>query len=129
MKKVYICHPFSTHGNPVTNMQLVTEICKVIAEINVIPVSPLHAFSFFTIKDNENYSIYRKIIDYCIELLRCCDQIWVFDKWWKSKGCVKEVKYAIKHKIPVFEVYIEGGDIIELKELSCKTCRQRFTST
>lgn len=89
MKKVYIAHPL--RGDFDTNMKKVEDICKGLVEKGeVIPFSPLHAFSFFDPKGNQEL-----VMAYCYALLDSCDEIWLHNGWENSEGCKLEAKYCI----------------------------------
>ena len=72
MKKVFISHPFSK--NMLINKMNVEKICQ---EINgVIPISPLHLFSFM--KDDK---LRNEILKVCFQLIDLCDEVWVYGKF------------------------------------------------
>lgn len=123
---VYICHPYTSHGDIVENYLSVTTICRKLRRINVTPVSPIHAFYFIfnpereRVNSREFASINESVMEYCLELLDKCDQVWCFKEWDKSKGCIMEVNKALKNKIPVYEAKTRGGIVYELKEINWK---------
>lgn len=92
MKKVYIAHPLRGE-NREKNVAEVTKICKKITELfpDVLPVSPIHAFSFL---DNCGAEGEKKALELCLELLKSCDEIWFFGNWAKSEGCCAEFDTA-----------------------------------
>jgi histidyl-tRNA synthetase len=93
MKKVFISHPFSK--NMLINKMNVEKICQ---EINgVIPISPLHLFSFM--KDDK---LRNEILKVCFQLIDLCDEVWVYGN---SEGCNKEVEYANTKGIKVVVKY------------------------
>lgn len=109
-------------------MRKATEAARAVAETNCVPVSPLHAFSFFTPEDDDERKKRRFIMDCCLSLLKACDQLWAFEGWEYSKGCKQEIKFCFRNKIPVYEVIIKDGVVHELKEINRKTFRQRTTN-
>lgn len=97
LKKVYIAHPL--RGRTVAeNMSAATAICQQLAATGtVIPMSPLHAFSFL---DPEKCDI-NQVMQYCFALLVSCDELWVHGKWWTSEGCQTEMCFAACRGIPI----------------------------
>ena len=84
MKRIFISHPFA--DDPVGNKIKVDSICKNIGG-DIIPVSPLHLFSFM---ENDDYR--EEIINICRDLIGMCDEVWVYGK---SSGCEYEMNYAL----------------------------------
>jgi len=91
LKRVYISHPFK--GDKQKNFEEVNNICISIANTqeSVLPVSPLHMFSFL---DDDNPVDRERAMCYCLNLLNDCDEVWVFGDWEKSEGCKKEINMA-----------------------------------
>ena len=95
MKKVYIAHPL--RGDVAGNMAKATQICKDLHQQGeVLPVSPLHAFSFVDPTGPQDV-----VLGYCLNMLRACDELWVHGDWEISEGCRMEVDFAVENKIPV----------------------------
>lgn len=94
MKKVFISHPFS--GNEAINLEKATIICEKIIEsgADILPISPLHHFSFMD--GDKGYR--EEIMAVCFHNIKKCDELWVFGE---SKGCKKEVSFAIDIGVPV----------------------------
>ena len=92
MKKVYIAHPLRGE-NREKNVAEVTKICKKITELfpDVLPVSPIHAFSFL---DNCGAEGEKKALELCLETLKNCDEAWFFGEWETSYGCELEWRTA-----------------------------------
>lgn len=92
MKKVYIAHPLRG-DNYDKNIEETSKICRLIYEIfpEILPVSPIHMFDFLSHqgKDAEN-----KVIEYCINVLKDCDEVWFFGDWRNSVGCMIENFYV-----------------------------------
>ncbi|MBR4401052.1 MAG: hypothetical protein IKT09_05090 [Synergistes sp.] len=94
IKKVYIAHPLRgekpyTEDQCRKNTQRVTKICnKIFSDFtDVIPISPVHAFSFVEPLGCDQ----RRVLDCCSGLLDACCELWVFgDDWTSSEGCVFE---------------------------------------
>jgi|GEM_PF-1243385 len=126
MKRAYIAHPLrgldqKNGTNNDKNRQKVTEICREIAnfenEYAVIPVSPLHAFSYLDDFDQD------KVLEFCFELLDSCSELWVFGSWWQSMGVMKEISHALDGGKKTF-IYGDGPnsgrvEISSYKDLCC----------
>lgn len=92
MKKVYIAHPLRGADRE-KNIAEVTKICRKISELfpEVLPVSPIHAFSFLDDCGEEGE---KKALELCLELLKRCDEVWLFGDWERSYGCELEWRIA-----------------------------------
>jgi len=90
-KSIYICHPFTTHGDPAANFDAQAKIGQLIFEAGFIPVSPILAFGKVIPHDAENYN---RAMASCLWLLAKCDEVWVFGDWVQSRGCNLEVRFA-----------------------------------
>ena len=88
MKKIYIAHPLRGADRE-KNVEEVTKICKKVVELfpDVLPVSPIHAFSFL---DNCGAEGEKKALELCLETLKNCDEAWFFGEWEGSEGCSVE---------------------------------------
>lgn len=97
MRRVYISHPFM---NKTENREKVEKIIlDIVREYDdIVPVSPIHAFGFLYDKVD-----YDTGIKYCLELLKTCDEMWMFGDWYISVGCIIEKNFASEHGIPIFE--------------------------
>jgi hypothetical protein len=92
---------------PFENMNRVDRICRRIAEErpDVLPLSPLHAFSFLNIfEDDKALALDRELIEFA-------DELWVFGDWETSEGCRLEIGWARQMGIPIVfdDGSIEGG--------------------
>ena len=95
MKKVYIAHPL--RGDVAGNMAKATQICQELHQQGeVLPVSPLHAFSFVDPTGPQEV-----VLAYCRSLLLACDELWVHGNWQESEGCRMEVDIAQFVGMPV----------------------------
>jgi len=97
MKRVFISHPFS--GDEVENTRKADEICKKIMEsdVDVLPVSPLHLFSFL----EDDGGVREAIMTQCYYMILSCDELWSFGD---SKGCVREEAWAYKANVNIRKV-------------------------
>lgn len=95
MKKVYIAHPY---GGLEENKLSVENIIKKLIKKhdNILFISPIHALGFLYTEVE-----YEKGMEYCFELLKQCDEIWLCKGWEGSRGCCIEFDYATLHGIPI----------------------------
>ena len=111
MKRVYIIHPFQGKEE---NRKKIDQICRAVANMGFLPVSPVHAFGF--LDDNVLEERYQAL-NLCQELIKDCDQAWLFGDWEKSEGCRIEVRTAKKVGIPIVDFGIVLANFDEIKEL------------
>ncbi|MDY2985924.1 MAG: DUF4406 domain-containing protein [Synergistes jonesii] len=98
MKKVYIAHPLrGVSGRKAeieSNIKENKEICRAIVEDarydDVVPVSPIEAFSFLD-PENKEPKYVERTMSYCLSLLNACEELWVFGDWTTSEGVMKEI--------------------------------------
>ena len=85
MKRVFISHPFSS--DPEGNRVRVDIICHDLVKQGILPISPLHLFSFM-----EDDLQREEILHVCFRLIDICDEVWIYGD---SEGCEKERDYAL----------------------------------
>ena len=90
-KYAFISHPYT--DNPEENKKSVDRICKYLAGQGIIPISPLHLFSFY-----ENDNNREEIMNICYELIKISDVVVVFGD---SEGCRMERKFAYEIDKPI----------------------------
>lgn len=95
MKKIYVAHPF---GGKKENYQSISDICNRLTAMKLMPISPVHAFSFL---DDLNHVERKQALVFCIDLMKFADEVWVFGDWGSSEGCKAEVKEATLQLKPV----------------------------
>jgi hypothetical protein len=83
--RVYISHPY---GGDEKNKAKVEKIIKNL--IKEYPqhtfVSPIHCFGFmYTAVD------YQTGLNWCLDLLDACNEMWVYGDYRNSKGCTEEI--------------------------------------
>ena len=83
-KIVFISHPYS--DDPVGNKEKVDKICRYWVKQGVIPISPLHLFSFYDNDTDRN-----TIMEICYHLIDKCDLVFMYGD---SLGCTMEREYA-----------------------------------
>jgi len=98
MKRVYIIHPFQGKEE---NRKKIDRICRAVANMGFLPVSPVHAFGFLRDEVPEERKLALKL---CQELIKGCDQVWVFGDWEKSEGCKIELRAAEETGVPVVDM-------------------------
>jgi len=85
MRLVFISHPYK--DDPNGNKKRVDTICRELAERDdILPISPLHLFSFM-----ENDDKREEILQVCFRLIDICDEVWTYGD---SEGCRMELEYA-----------------------------------
>ncbi len=100
MIKVFISHPLT--GDFATNRASADRICRRLAKQGLLPVSPLHMFSFY---DGEDHATREAILQVCFRLIEICDEVWVYGD---SEGCRLEADYAKRIGKIVRHVGTEG---------------------
>lgn len=88
MRKIYVVHPF---GGKEENFKAITEICQKLVNIGVMPISPIHSFSFMNDHVPEER---QRALEFCKELIKTADEVWTFGNWKRSEGCRMELKEA-----------------------------------
>lgn len=93
-EKVYIAHPYA--DDPKGNKERADVIAQRIlnSHRDVLPVSPLHLFSFL----EDDGGMRDEIMETCLSLLEGCDRMWYFGT---SPGVRREILFADDHGIPV----------------------------
>ena len=72
MKRVFVSHPYK--DDPKGNKKRVDTICRDLAEKDdILPISPLHLFSFMENDDNRE-----EILQVCFRLIDICDEVWIY---------------------------------------------------
>ena len=98
MKKIFVCSKL--RGNIENNIKRTKEFCREVCLEGNVPIAPHIYFTQFLNELNENE---RNLgIDYGIELLKNCDELWIFDKD-ISSGMQKEINIAKKLNIKIVE--------------------------
>jgi dienelactone hydrolase len=100
MIKVFISHPLT--GNFAVNRASADRICRRLAKQGLLPISPLHLFSFY---DSEDHATREAILQVCFRLIDLCDEVWVYGD---SEGCRLEADYAKRIGKIVRRVGTEG---------------------
>lgn len=109
MKKVYVAHPFQGKKS---NKETIQHICQHLAKMGVMPISPVHAFSYFNDHVPEERS---KAMEFCDNLIEVADCLLFFGEWQKSEGCQREMNVAKQLFKPFYEVtgWKEGDPIFK----------------
>jgi len=103
MKRVYVGHPL--RGNRpeddnaiLKNLMDATAVCICLAvkEPDILILSPLHAFSFFSPKGDQTWPLAM-----CRKLLSMADEARFYGEWRTSEGCKMEIEHARSLGIPV----------------------------
>ena len=105
MKKVYVAHPFKGKRE---NMQAITHICQRLVNFGIMPISPVHAFSFLNDKVSKDRD---RALRFCEILVSTADEIWFFGDWKQSEGCGREIQTAVDKLVTIRIVTGWKGDI------------------
>ena len=89
-KLIYICSPYK--GNVVKNTKFAIECCKY-AMPHGIPFAPHLYFTQFL--DDRNPEEREKGLEYGLQILEMCDEVWVFGEH-ISEGMGREIRTAEK---------------------------------
>ena len=111
MKTVFICSPFK--GNEKENAEKAKYYARIIAGTGAVPIAP-HLY-FPTFLDEKKPSERMHGIDMGLELMDCCDELWLFG-FNISSGMQFELDYARDTKIPV-RLYDEDMNRIKPRTL------------
>ena len=104
MKCIYVAHPFRGKRQ---NKEAITHICQRLVKLGVMPVSPVHAFSFLS--DNIPSERHRAC-EFCEEFVTMADELWLFGEWEKSEGCLMERNVALAEFVTIRVVHGWIGD-------------------
>ncbi len=97
MKKVYVCSPLA--GDADRNIERAKEYCRLVTGKGHLPIASHIYFTQFL--DDESPKDRKTGMDMGLELLRLCDEIWVFgDKI--SVGMTEEINFAKKLSKKIF---------------------------
>ena len=88
MERVFISHPYS--DKPRLRLKQVESICRSL-ENDILPISPLHLFSF---EDNDKRR--KEILQVCYKLIKISDKINIYKYEMLSAGQRKEKRFAKK---------------------------------
>lgn len=91
-ENIFISHAYS--NSPLTNTHQVNAICRTLVKEtdNFLPVSPVHAFSYF---DEEDADYREDILDWCEREIKKDEtkKVFVFNF---TEGCIKEANWALE---------------------------------
>lgn len=90
IKKIFVCSPY--RGDVDRNINYVKNICRYIIFHGHAPFAPhLHYTRFL----NEDLEYERTAGILCgLEFLKCCDELWYFDKYGVTEGMKIEIEEA-----------------------------------
>lgn len=93
--KIYIAHPYG--GKEENKLKVESIIKDLVSQYdNVIFISPIHLFGYLYSEVS-----YSQGMEWCLNILKECDELWLCDGWTDSKGCRMEYDYAKQHHIPI----------------------------
>lgn len=104
MKKVFISSPY--RGDVERNRKTAVGYCRMAYEAGHLPIAPHLLFPQFL--DEGSLKERSDGISMGLELLRDCDELWVFGK--ATEGMEQEIRFAVEHGIHIwFKERMEGG--------------------
>ena len=131
---VYICSPL--RGDMERNIEKARQYCRYAVLLNpdVVPIAP---HIYFTQCLNDNLPDERVLgMNDGLEMLRRCDELWVYEPEKLSEGMQREIEYAHQLGIPIRNGYkaqwnhsaescVSCGDIIQEGRQVCPTCEAK----
>ena len=105
MKKVYICSPYASQGIREENVKKAKRYCKAAIDRGCLPIAP-HVFYTQILSDDieEERAAGLRL---GLELLKECDEIWVFQDNGISEGMKQEIELAKSLEIPIIYTKLE----------------------
>ena len=100
-RKIYVSHKFNGDQE---NIKIVENKIKTLRKEYpaYLFISPIHTFSYLY-----NETSYEEGLRMCLELMKCCDEVFVIDdNYLDSKGVVCELMFAHEYNIPVYHISI-----------------------
>lgn len=96
-KVVFICSPL--RGNEEINQELCRKYCKFACDQGYVPFAPHIFYTQFLLEETEEER--NRGISCGLEILKRCDEIWVFakDEQSASEGMKTEIEFAKQHDI------------------------------
>lgn len=95
MKKIFICSPY--RGDTKSNLQKAYQYCRGVIEKGYLPIAPHTIFPNYL--DDDNPDEREMGIQMGLELMKDCEEIWVFDD--ATEGMKKEILVAEELGIPI----------------------------
>lgn len=109
---IYISHPSSGLDENRLDIERIVKSLYSSDEIfnRYTFVSPVHCYGFMY-ADTE----YNRGLQYCTDLLRLCDEVWIFGDYKNSRGCMAELQLAkeLKIRIRIFDSDTLGMGVIK----------------
>lgn len=100
-RKIYVAHPFQGLEENKTKVEnIIKELSK--ENPNNVYISPIHTFGYMF--NDVSYDIG---MEWCLELLKSCDELLLCGDWVQSVGCCRELSFARDNNIEVKFNYIE----------------------
>ena len=102
---LYLSSPFS-HSSPIIKVKRYESMLDIMAfllDSNLMVVSPLMLNVPLTGRLNRKGTDWQDWREYDLFLLSRSDELWILtlEGWEESKGVRAEIKYALRHKIPI----------------------------
>jgi hypothetical protein len=119
VKKVYVAHKFQGKKQ---NREAITHICRALVKLGILPISPVHAFSYL----HDNIPEEReRALEFSKELIETCDALFLTGEWEDSEGCIEERNTALIEMIPIYIIEGWNGDVPLFKGEGPKWMKER----
>jgi hypothetical protein len=107
-KRYYLSHPYTSHGDKEKNLQDAKRIELALkGEYDLDPGVILNTiFEVWCLRVTEEEQAWKL----CRAYYEICDAVILCNNWWKSKGCRKEVRWALADGKPIYLV-ISNGEV------------------
>ena len=126
MLTVYTSHPFT--GNEEENRKharkLAADITKMVwkNKSQIAILNPCDCIRYA----EESKLPYGECIDICLELVKKCDAMFLFNGWDKSRGCVIEAAYALNAGIAISVIPEPIEDVLAKGKLPILNNKTKF---
>lgn len=100
-KLIYVSHPFQNKPENVKDIEHYITMWERTYK-DCVFVSPVHCFGFMYEKMS-----YEDGLDWCLQLLSICDEMWVCGDYEHSTGCQAEIEFCKDHYIP-YKIKLRG---------------------
>lgn len=107
MKKIFISSPF--RGDVERNRKTAAGYCRIAYEVGHLPIAPHLLFPQFL--DEDNLKERTDGISMGLDLLRDCDELWMFGK--ATEGMEQEIRFAVEHGIHIWFKEMQKGGLEE----------------
>ena len=101
---IFVCSPY--HGDVHSNVKNARRYCRLVMKQGGIPFAPHLLFTQFL--DDSKAAERRRGMLMGIEMLKLCDELWVFGE--PTAGMQAEIELAMRHGIPIRRLHVQEGE-------------------